>query len=146
MEPAKLSTSYQENVNNFKRILRLDICFDIIGKELLIGGRNAILYFIDGFAKDEVFEKILEYFMKATKEDIDSLKNPNDFLRSYTPYIETNLENNMDLIITGILSGTLCLIIDGFDQAFMIDARTYPARGIEEPEDDRVLRGSRDAL
>ena len=28
----------------------------------------------------------------------------------------------------------------------MIDARTYPARGIEEPNDDRVLRGSRDGF
>ncbi|MEG2001321.1 MAG: spore germination protein, partial [Evtepia sp.] len=45
-----------------------------------------------------------------------------------------------------ILSGTLCLLIEGFATAFLIDARTYPARGITEPEDSRVLRGSRDGF
>lgn len=28
----------------------------------------------------------------------------------------------------------------------MIDARTYPARGVEEPEDDKVLRGAHDGF
>lgn len=142
----RLTSSYQNNTEALNRALRLDKCFDIIQKELLIGGRNAALYFIDGFAKDDVLVKILEYFIKATPEDIDNLANANQFLCSYTPYLETNLEQCLDPILTAILSGTLCLVIDGFDQAFMIDARTYPARGVEEPEDDRVLRGSRDGF
>ena len=41
--------------------LKPDKSFDIIKRELEIGGRRAALYFIDGFIKDEVYEKILEF-------------------------------------------------------------------------------------
>ncbi|MEG0691764.1 MAG: spore germination protein, partial [Oscillospiraceae bacterium] len=54
--------------------------------------------------------------------------------------------NNYDKIITAVLSGTTALIIEGYSQAVMIDARTYPARSVSEPDDDKVLRGSRDGF
>ena len=38
------------------------------------------------------------------------------------------------------------LLIDGYDKALLIDSRTYPARGVEEPEKDKVLRGSKDGF
>ena len=39
-----------------------------------------------------------------------------------------------------------CLFIDGYDKCFAIDCRTYPARGVAEPDKDKVLRGSRDGF
>lgn len=44
------------------------------------------------------------------------------------------------------LAGTACLLVDGYDQAILIDARSYPARSVEEPEADKVLRGSHDGF
>ena len=40
----------------------------------------------------------------------------------------------------------MALLIDGYREAVLIDARTYPARGVEEPEKDKVLRGSKDGF
>lgn len=34
--------------------------------------------------------------------------------------------------------------MDGIDEVILIDARTYPVRGPEEPDTERVVRGSRD--
>jgi stage V sporulation protein AF len=48
--------------------------------------------------------------------------------------------------VTAVLSGTTCLLIDGFHCCLGIDCRTYPARSVEEPEKDKVLRGSRDGF
>ena len=45
-----------------------------------------------------------------------------------------------------MLSGTLALLVEGYREAILVDARTYPARGVEEPEDDKVLRGSHDGF
>ena len=36
--------------------------------------------------------------------------------------------------------------MEGLDKVILIDARTYPVRGVQEPESDRVMRGSRDGL
>ena len=49
-------------------------------------------------------------------------------------------------MIIQLLSGVSCLFIDGYDKCLTIDCRTYPARGVSEPEKDKVMRGSRDGL
>ena len=36
--------------------------------------------------------------------------------------------------------------LDGIDELIIIDARTYPVRSVDEPEDDKVLRGSHDGF
>ncbi len=45
-----------------------------------------------------------------------------------------------------VLSGALALIVDGVDEGILIDAREYPVRSPQEPELEKVSRGSRDGL
>lgn len=45
-----------------------------------------------------------------------------------------------------MLSGVFVLLLDGYEKAVLIDARTYPTRGVEEPDKDKVLRGSKDGF
>ena len=49
-------------------------------------------------------------------------------------------------IISAVLSGSVALILEGVDQGIIIDVREYPARGPEEPDIERVSRGSRDGF
>ena len=49
-------------------------------------------------------------------------------------------------MIIQLLSGVSCLFIDGYNKCLTIDCRTYPARGVSEPEKDKVMRGSRDGF
>jgi stage V sporulation protein AF len=44
------------------------------------------------------------------------------------------------------MAGAILLIVDGCDEAFVIDARTYPSRNPEEPDIERIVRGSRDGF
>ena len=45
-----------------------------------------------------------------------------------------------------MLSGAVGMIVEGFTEAIVIDARTYPSRSVDEPENDRVLRGAHDGF
>jgi stage V sporulation protein AF len=36
--------------------------------------------------------------------------------------------------------------VEGYTKALLIDARTYPARSVDEPDKDKVLRGSKDGF
>lgn len=56
------------------------------------------------------------------------------------------MEGRFETLIDSLLSGMFVLLIDGYDKALLIDSRTYPARGVEEPEKDKVLRGSKDGF
>ena len=69
-----------------------------------------------------------------------------DFAKQHVHYGETTIETDDTIIFTQLLSGLSCLLIDGYDRAILIDCRTYPARGVSEPEKDKVLRGSRDGF
>lgn len=61
-------------------------------------------------------------------------------------YGETGLLTEDSQIAVQLLSGLTCLFIDGYGQCITIDCRTYPARGVTEPDKDKVLRGSRDGF
>ena len=109
-----------------------------------VGGREACIYFIDGFCKDVLMQKMLQYFMDMKEADLP--QNVHEMLKKKIPYVEVDVAKDYDKVLTNLLSGVFVLLIDGFEQAILIDSRTYPARGVEEPSKDRTLRGSKDGF
>ncbi len=140
----KLEKSLNKNVNSFNELLGAQDSFDIIQRKFKMGGREACFYFVDGFAKDEVLQKIMQYLEDKKPEDIP--KNIEEISNQLIPYGEVDLRNQLDDMCKDLLSGISILLIDGFDWAIAMDSRTYPARGVEEPEKDKTLRGSRDGF
>ena len=65
-----LTGRYETDTSMLEKQIRLGASFDLLGRKFLVGGQKATLYFVDGFAKDEVMEKILEYLMKLTPEEM----------------------------------------------------------------------------
>ena len=144
MPQMELTGNYQEDAKSLSQQLRVAESFDIVSRELEAPGGRLSFYFVDGFIKDEVMEKIMEFLLKAAPEaftgEIQSVMNRT------IPYVEAAAETKIPAIITAVLSGQIAMLAEGVTGAVMIDARTYPARGPEEPEDDRVLRGARDGF
>ena len=141
-----LTSDYNSNLHNINEILRVGEVFDITVKHLSFGGRKATFYCLNGFIKDEMFEKELEYLSEITKEDMDKIEDADEFLDTYITYIQCKTENDIKKLITQILSGAVALIVEGFTKAVIIDCRTFPARGVQEPESDKVLRGSHEGF
>ncbi len=142
----KVSDNYVDNINYLDNTLRISENFDLIAREIIIGGKSAKMYFVDAFCKDEVLEKMLEYLTKLTDKEVSKCSNTRDFCSKYLTYTETDVESDFETIVTSVLSGTLCMIVEGFNQAIMIDARTYPVRSLDEPDNDKVLSGSHDGF
>ena len=140
----KLTDDYRENTSVLRRTLDAGRNFDILEKQLLIADHAASLFFIDGLVKDDILEKLLEYFYSLKPEDLpDSL---DQFQMQNLPYIETEVLTLMDDVLKNLLSGVPCLFVNGMADCLAIDCRTYPARSVEEPMKDRTLRGSRDGF
>lgn len=131
-------------MNYLKDKLDINTNFDVVYRTIQVAGREGCFYFIDGFTKDEVWLKILQAFSSLKEEDMPP--DAHGFSKKYLPYGEVGLLKNSEDMITQLLMGVSCLFIDGYDQCFTIDCRTYPARGVTEPEKDKVLRGSRDGF
>jgi stage V sporulation protein AF len=139
-----ISKNIASNTRRLDAELLVDDNFDIIKRKMVIGEKESCFYFVDGFVKDEILEKLMEFFSDITKGDMDC--TPEEFQNKLLPYGEVDLEDKMDAITTLILSGVPCLLVDGYEKALSIDCRTYPSRSIEEPDKDKVMRGSRDGF
>lgn len=137
---------FDEWIAEIDNELKPDKSFDIIKRPLKIGGRRAALYFIDGFIKDEVYEKILEFLYKQTPEEIAGIGDMSRFAENKLPYVETDAAYTAREVVTAVLSGPSVFIIEGIRGALLVDTRTYPMRGVEEPQKDRSLRGPRDGF
>lgn len=139
-----ISDNLYENMEYFHTKLDVAKNFDIVYRMLPVGDRNACIYFIDGFIKDDIMEKLLEFFYALTPEDLPQTSH--ELTHNYIPYVEVDMLEQKEQIITNILSGVVCLMIDGYEKCFAIDCRTYPMRSVEEPDKDKTLRGSKDGF
>jgi hypothetical protein len=57
-QPRKISPNLQENVDILNGELGVKASFDMICRELRYGGKDFALYFLDGFAKDDVMNGV----------------------------------------------------------------------------------------
>ena len=53
----KISSSFEENTAYMEHRLPVEESFDLIRREMAIGGRRSVFYYIDGFTKDEALLK-----------------------------------------------------------------------------------------
>lgn len=140
----KMSGSLKENIAYMNERLAVNLSFDLVYRVIHIGEKEACIYFIDGFCKDDLMQKLLQYFIGITKKEMPA--DAHEMSKRCMPYVEVDLKSNWDDILNNLLSGVFILFIDGYTEAILIDSRTYPARNVTEPEKDKVLRGSKDGF
>ena len=159
-QEVKLCSDYCENVRIMDSILHPERNFDLIKKVLKVGEDELTLYFIDGFVKDGVMQKLMLSLvaLKGLGEATDGSHRHSDrsmppyravegFIRAHVPYVETDRSDDADLMVQMVLSGATLMLGSTFGEyGVMIDARTYPARDTGEPEGDKVMRGARDGF
>ncbi len=143
---APLTGDYEADVRLLDETLRIGKSFDVIGRNITIGGRRARLYGIDGFVKDDLMQRVMQFLMGVKPEELERLPSMEAFADRFLPYVEVAVADEAQDVGVQVLSGTLALLAEGYAGALMVDARTYPARGVEEPDDDRVLRGAHDGF
>ena len=140
----EVGCSFKENIQYMDQTLPVEKSFDIIRREMEIGGKESVFYYIDGFIKDEAMLKIMDSFLSITAEDLP--QDAETFSKQKIPYVEVDVLKCFDDILRNVLSGTAVFFVEGYDAALCMDCRSYPARGVDEPDKDKSLRGSRDGF
>ncbi len=140
----KAAKELEKNMRMMNRLLPVQESFDLIQRTIVIGGRRAACYLVNGFVDDDTILKIMDSLLKLKPEDLP--QDAAGFADACIPYAEVETLKAYDAILKNILSGVACLFVDGYAAAFAVDCRTYPARSVEEPEKDKSLRGSRDGF
>ena len=142
----KLSTSLKDNITILEEFLPLQQSFDLITRELTLFHIASYFIGINGYADDRVMHKM---FSDLQQEDFSNIQEENRLeqaILDYIPCAQVVACGNLSELARNLLSGTILLFFEGVSKGFIIDLREYPGRSIEQPENEKVIRGAKDGF
>ncbi len=141
-----LSMTLAENIEMCKQLLPIGESFDFMTRDLFLGETPAFFLGLNGFCKTEVLQRIFADLQDPGFTADQQVEDIALYMQAKIGYAQVSLSDSWEEIIRNVLSGPSVLFIEGFAQALLIDVRTYPARGVSEPENERITRGARDGF
>ena len=126
--------------------LPLGEAFDLVERQIVIGGRAGRLYFVDGLSDSEKLQLLFNFLLAIPEERMEKMENTDQFVAELFPYINSSIETDIDTAVQFLYSGLSPIILDGFDKIIVADTRSYPQRSVEEPEKEKTLRGPKDGF
>ncbi|MBQ8038544.1 MAG: spore germination protein [Lachnospiraceae bacterium] len=147
----KLSKSLQDNINTASRLLPLNKSFDLITRRMELCHMDSYFIGINGYLDSRILHNLFSDLQSIYFSDLQPTGNfPSEILRERLmdaiPAIQIKYYDNWDDLLKNLLSGPFLLFFEGIDKGFCIDIRNYPARSISEPENEKILRGSKDGF
>ncbi len=137
---------YNQILDEIRQKLPLEECFDVLERDLSIGGKNTRMFFVDGLTKGSVVQLVMSFLLAIPPEAMERAKTAKDFIKYNMPYLDTMTEPDVDKALKQMYAGLLPVVIDGYDEIIIIDIRDYPARSVEEPSKEKSLRGAKDGF
>ncbi len=141
-DKGNLTGDFRADVERMDAALRAGASFDLVRREFNSREARTVMYYLSGMTRSDSLEKLLLSF-----EDGAPFSDAATFAKTSMPSSEARAESSVEAIAGAVLSGMLAILSDTFGAAAVIaDFRIYPARNSEEPENDKVMRGSRDGF
>lgn len=134
---------YNQLLNEFRAKLPLGECFDILERDLSIGGRNTTMFFVDGLTKGSVVQLVMSFLLAIPPQAMERADTAKAFIKYNMPYLDTMTEPDVDKALKHLYAGLLPVLIDGYDEVIIVDIRDYPSRSVEEPSKEKSLRGAK---
>lgn len=141
-----ITNDLTKNIQMFREALKVGKSFDVLERIFTVYDKTFYLYFLDGFAKDTNLEYVRRDMNNADKAIYDQLKSAKELAEKTISSIEVSIDNDMDNLVSAVLTGQTILLGPNLSDAVIIDLRTYPNRSTEEPDKEKVLRGSHDGF
>lgn len=141
-----ISSSLTENIATLHRLLPIDSSFDLVTRKLNLGDTKAYWIGVNGFCRTEVLQQIFSDLQNPLFTMDQTIEDLAEFAAAKIGFAQVNTCGDWDTLLRSLLSGPSLLFVEGFDYALILDARTYPTRGVAEPEAEPVTRGARDGF
>lgn len=144
-----LSFNIQDNINSIKQ--KTGNSSDIVIRELSGGENNCVKIAVlctEGLVdKQQIVDYILEHIAGELKGTNLNPQNCLDVLRGAAlPVASVKSIENLDNLLTDLLSGETIVLVDGFNQCISINSKQWADRGIQEPSSQTVVRGPKDGF
>src|SRR5690625_3460322 len=138
-----------KNIERNEQYMRTEMgvgtSYDVDFRELIVLNRKVQLYYINGLVDDKTITEILKKLVEVNDFESEADKMF-DIIKNRLVNQQVDPENKMEKVAHELLSGLIIVFVDGERTAFIVDVRHYPGRQPEEPDTERVIRGSRDGF
>ncbi len=143
-----LSKSLIKNKVLFENVFKDDD--SVIYRDFRLNGieLKCTIIFIDGMVKNEIInENIIKPIMYTKiNKDITTKELTEELCEKVLIINDIDTTKNVDRMIGATLYGDTLLLIDGVDEALIIDTKGWKFRDIKEPGSERVVKGPREGF
>ncbi|RKD26034.1 stage V sporulation protein AF [Ammoniphilus oxalaticus] len=121
------------------------VSYDVKVREMNFGSKDVAFCYTNGLVDSSIMTSIMQVLPEVKREQLvpDTLKH---FLETYFIHLSVEKVETFDEAIDSMLTGVVLVLIEDEEIGLLIDAREYPGRSPEEPDTERVVRGSRDGF
>ena len=143
----KISTQLDENIAAFQQLFA--DCADIKNKQMRIGqkkGRRCFLAYVEVAVSNMLLEntalgRLFAALDAVPDEEVNRTLDANALgISDVTPF------DTIEDAAAGLLTGDAILFVDGYAHALKIADKGYPGMGVQEPDSEKVIRGSKEGF
>lgn len=144
-----LKPSLEENIALLKEIFNVPLNEDVIFRKYETDACRICIVFIEGLSDEN---KISDFILHAIKSDADqseSFQNEaasKHFILNLLETAQAQTLSTFEDAVSKIVTGMVCVLIDGCTEGIIIEARSYPHRSIAQPSGEKVVNGSHEAF
>ncbi len=143
----KIEKNINNNIETFKEIFQNDDTVIFREVENVSSEKfRACLIQVEGMTNHEITHKNIIY--PIMNGDLSS--NEDGLIKKLKAKVvctsDIKISSTIDDIIVNLLSGDTILIIDGYDEALIINTKGWQTRQIAEPESERTIRGPKEGF
>ena len=138
----QLFTSKEIAKGFFQSRFDIDNNFDVVITEIMIRNLPTLVVYISGLVNGGNLAEMLSGLYGEPEGEID---DENEYFETHFNYHSREQVTSIDELLLNILSGRVAFItLSGY--CFLAEFREYPGRNPEEPDNEKVIRGSRDGF
>jgi stage V sporulation protein AF len=126
-----------------KERVGLGTSFDLGVRKLKIIRKNVHLYYVNGLCDTSFITGILMFLTRLNDTERNTIR-VKEIVENRIVNQSVQKVKTIDEMVDQVLSGLVAILVEGEEEAFIVDVRHYPGRQPEEPDTEKVVRGSRD--
>ncbi|MFJ8245355.1 spore germination protein [Peribacillus asahii] len=140
-----ISNKVSEVEAYMKERVGLGKSYDIGVRKIQVLKKDVHIYYVTGLVDSALIVHILEELVDCNDTERATSKVA-EIVENRIIHQQVTPIDKMDELVDQVLSGLIVVVVDGNPKGYVVDVRTYPGRQPDEPDTEKVVRGSRDGF
>lgn len=145
-EKILIPTSPDKVEEFMKERIGLGESFDLGVRKIKIFHKDVHFYYVNGLCDTSFIIQILKELVELNDREEHSPEYLKEIIENRILHQSVTAIKTLDELVDQVLSGLIVVVMEGVNEAFVIDVRSYPGRQPEEPDTEKLIRGARDGF